>query len=87
MKSILDAQDLHSRLHSLYRNRELLEFAHSLESFDQQVVAIWTEWLKYQPRWPGSPGSIQEQLNAFDTAEFNKGCWELDHGYDREVAE
>lgn len=86
MKSIIDSRDLNTRLHNLYRNRELIEFAHSKEMFNQQALAIWTEWLKYQMKTPATPGSIQAELDVLDTPEFNKGCWELDNGYEEEFA-
>ena len=84
MTSIIDAQDLNARLQALYTNRKLLEFINDTQWFDQQVLDIWTEWLKYQTKYPSQPGSIQAVLDSLDTPEFNKGCWELDNGYYRE---
>lgn len=39
--------------------------------FNEKILNIWTEWLKYE-----IPCS-----DIFNTPEFQKMCWEIDHNY------
>ena len=69
--TILDHKHRDQLLTVLYQNKEMYVFVCGKDWFDEKILNIWTEWLKYEMPCP----------NVLHTPEFQKMFWEIDHNY------